>query len=79
LNWLKNGGRKNHGRQRPALALQNQSRLDAAGVFVINVMASSGAGKTSLIPKTIAASKVNRRIAVIEGDTAAATICSIQC
>ena len=31
------------------LAAQNRARLDAAGVFAINLMASPGAGKTSLI------------------------------
>jgi hydrogenase nickel incorporation protein HypB len=56
------------------LAQQNWARLDAAGVFAINVMASPGAGKTSLILKTIAALKGRCRIGVIEGDTAPVTI-----
>ncbi len=56
------------------LAQQNRARLDAAGVFAINVMASPGAGKTSLILKTIAALKGRCRIGVIEGDTAPVTI-----
>jgi len=55
------------------LAQQNQARLDAAGVFAVNVMASPGAGKTSLILKTIAALKGRCRIGVIEGDTAPVT------
>ena len=34
------------------LAEQNRARLDQAGVFAINLMASPGAGKTSLIEQT---------------------------
>lgn len=56
------------------LAALNQGRLNAAGVFGINIMASPGAGKTSVILKTIAALKPTMRIGVIEGDTAPVTI-----
>jgi len=56
------------------MAQQNRARLDAAGVFANNVMASPGAGKTSLILKTIAALKGHCRIGVIEGDTASVTL-----
>ena len=35
------------------LAAQNRKRLDEAGVFAINIMASPGAGKTSLIERTV--------------------------
>lgn len=56
------------------LALENRARIDQAGVFSINVMASPGAGKTSLILKTIEALKASIRIGVIEGDTAPVTI-----
>lgn len=35
------------------LANENRARLDAAGVFAINLMASPGAGKTSLIEQTL--------------------------
>jgi hydrogenase nickel incorporation protein HypB len=38
------------------LAVLNRSKLDQAGVFSINLMTSSGAGKTSLIIQTIQAS-----------------------
>lgn len=52
------------------LALENQARFDQAGVFAINVMASPGAGKTSLIEKTVAALKDQLRIGMINGDIA---------
>jgi hydrogenase nickel incorporation protein HypB len=56
------------------LAEQNKARLDAAGVLAINVMASPGAGKTSLILRTIEALASRLRIGVVEGDTAPVTI-----
>lgn len=56
------------------VAAQNLGRLDAAGVFSINMMASPGAGKTSLILKTIQELAPEIRIGVIEGDTAPVTI-----
>jgi len=56
------------------LAQANRARIDQAGIFSINIMASPGAGKTSVILKTIAALKANARIGVVEGDTAAVTI-----
>ncbi len=56
------------------LAAENQRRLDAAGVFAINILASPGAGKTSLILRTIEALAPRLRLAVIEGDTAPVTI-----
>jgi hydrogenase nickel incorporation protein HypB len=52
------------------LALQNQARLEATGVFAVNIMASPGAGKTSVILKTIAKLKDSCKIGVVEGDTA---------
>lgn len=52
------------------LAAANRARLDGAGVLAINVMASPGAGKTSLIARTIEALKGEVRIGVIEGDIA---------
>jgi hydrogenase nickel incorporation protein HypB len=57
-----------------ALAEQNRARLDKVGVFSINLMASPGAGKTTLILSTIKALAPRLRIGVIEGDTAAVTI-----
>jgi len=55
-------------------AEQNRQRLDEAGVFALNIMASPGAGKTSLILKTIEKIAPFCRLAVIEGDTAPVTI-----
>ena len=56
------------------LALQNRRVLDNAGVFSVNLMASPGAGKTSLILQTIQALSGRLKIGVIEGDTAPVTI-----
>jgi hydrogenase nickel incorporation protein HypB len=52
------------------IAASNRTRLDAAGVYGLNVMASPGAGKTSVIEKTIAGLRDRLRIAVVEGDIA---------
>lgn len=52
----------------------NRRLLDEAGVLAINIMASPGAGKTSLILQTIRALSAEYRLAVIEGDTAPVTI-----
>ncbi len=50
------------------LAAENRSRFDEAGIFVVNLMSSPGAGKTSLLEKTIEALAGRMGIAVIEGD-----------
>jgi hydrogenase nickel incorporation protein HypB len=52
------------------LADENRRRLDAAGVFALNLMASPGAGKTSLIEHTIQRLSTRLRLAVIDGDIA---------
>jgi len=52
------------------LAAQNRKRFDERGVFVLDLMASPGAGKTSTILATIAALRDDYNIAVIEGDIA---------
>lgn len=52
------------------LAVENRARLDDAGVFSLNLMASPGAGKTSLIERTVDALKDRLRMAVIDGDIA---------
>jgi len=52
------------------LAAEIKQRLDAAGIFMVDLMASPGAGKTSTILATIAALRERYRIAVIEGDIA---------
>lgn len=57
------------------LANQNRQRIDAAGAYSLNIMASPGAGKTSFILATIAALQPKDiQIGVIEGDTAPVTI-----
>jgi hydrogenase nickel incorporation protein HypB len=56
------------------IASQVQTLLTEAGVFSINIMASPGAGKTSVILKTIEKLSGKMRIGVIEGDTASVTI-----
>lgn len=56
------------------LAMQNRSTLDQAGIFAINIMASPGAGKTSVILQTIKALSGRLKIGVIEGDTAPVSI-----
>jgi len=50
------------------IAKVNRALFDSKGVFVINLMSSPGAGKTSLLERTIAALKDHFRIVVIEGD-----------
>jgi len=52
------------------LAEENRARLDAAGVFAINLMASPGAGKTSLIEQTLPRLATLARVAVVDGDIA---------
>ena len=52
------------------LAAENRARLDAAGVFSVNFMASPGAGKTSVIEKTVPALTSEFKVAVVDGDIA---------
>ena len=52
------------------LAEENRARLDAAGVFAVNLMASPGAGKTSLIEQTLPRLSDRLRVAVVDGDIA---------
>ena len=52
------------------LAAQNRQLLDQYGICVLNVMASPGSGKTSLILRTIDALHGRLRVGVIEGDIA---------
>ncbi len=57
------------------IALKNRQRINEAGAYSINLMASPGAGKTSFILSTInALLDENVQIGVIEGDTAPVTI-----
>lgn len=52
------------------LAARNRARFRDAGVLAVNVLGSPGAGKTSVIIRTIAALQGRARIGVIEGDIA---------
>jgi hydrogenase nickel incorporation protein HypB len=52
------------------VAAENRAALDAAGVFAVNLMASPGAGKTSLILATAQRLPGSVRPGVIEGDLA---------
>jgi len=52
------------------LAAANRARLDAAGVWAVNLMASPGAGKTSLIARTVPALRDELRIGAVDGDLA---------
>jgi len=52
------------------IAFKNRSQFDEGGVFAINLMASPGAGKTSLITETIKGMSGEYRIAYIDGDIA---------
>ena len=53
------------------LAEQNRKTLDDAGVLALNVMASPGGGKTTVIGKTIDALRDDVRIGVMDGDIVA--------
>jgi hydrogenase nickel incorporation protein HypB len=50
------------------IAERNRQLLDSKGVFVVNLMSSPGAGKTSLILATIKRLKGKTKVGVIEGD-----------
>jgi hydrogenase nickel incorporation protein HypB len=52
------------------LAATNRALLDAADLFSVNIMASPGAGKTSLIENTIRSLSNRFSIGVIDGDIA---------
>jgi hydrogenase nickel incorporation protein HypB len=50
------------------IAQKNRQLFDKNNVFVVNVMASPGAGKTSLIRETIRRLKGRLKVGVVEGD-----------
>ena len=52
------------------IATDNRTRLDQAGVYALNLMASPGAGKTSLVERTVQGLADKLNIAVINGDLA---------
>jgi len=50
------------------IAEENRKLFDREKIYVLNLMSSPGAGKTSLVEKTITALKGKYKIGVIEGD-----------
>jgi hydrogenase nickel incorporation protein HypB len=52
------------------IAAENRAIFDAAGVITFNLMASPGAGKTSLIEQTVMRLLPAMNVAVIDGDIA---------
>ena len=52
------------------LAADNRHLLDGKGILAVNLMASPGAGKTSLIARTLEALQGRLRLGAIEGDLA---------
>ena len=56
------------------IAEHNRATLDAAGILAVNLMASPGAGKTSLIERTIHALHGELRIGMINSDTSPASM-----
>jgi hydrogenase nickel incorporation protein HypB len=61
---------KNISSANDAIALKNKEALNKSGVIAVNIMSSPGAGKTSLILKTIEMLRSKVKMAVIEGDVA---------
>ena len=53
-----------------SIAADNRAQFDQAGLMAVNLMASPGAGKTSLILATAARLPEGVRMGVIEGDLA---------
>jgi len=51
-----------------AIAAENRLAFEANGLFAINMVSSPGAGKTSLLERTIERLRDRLRIVVIEGD-----------
>jgi len=51
-----------------ALAQANREKFDEAGTYVINLMSSPGAGKTSLLEHTLERMRGRLRLGVLEGD-----------
>jgi hydrogenase nickel incorporation protein HypB len=56
-----------------AIAEQNRQLFASKGVFVLNLMSAPGAGKTTILEKTIEALGDQLRVGVVEGD-----ICTTQ-
>lgn len=56
------------------IAEENRTALNDAGVVAVNLMASPGAGKTSLIERTIEGLAGRLRVGMINSDTSAAVM-----
>ena len=50
------------------IARQNRALFRTQGIYAINMVSSPGAGKTSILERTLEVLKKNVRLAVIEGD-----------
>jgi hydrogenase nickel incorporation protein HypB len=50
------------------IALRNRKMFQEHGIFVVNLVSSPGAGKTSILEKTIQELRGSANVAVIEGD-----------
>jgi hydrogenase nickel incorporation protein HypB len=62
--------RQNVLRKNDELARSLRMRFRAAGVFVVSLVSSPGAGKTELLQRTLAQMRVTRRVAALVGDLA---------
>lgn len=50
------------------IAAENRALFERNGVFVVNIMSSPGAGKTSLLERTVDLLKDDLHVGVVEGD-----------
>jgi hydrogenase nickel incorporation protein HypB len=57
-------------RKNDELARSLRRRFDAAGVFVVSLVSSPGAGKTALLERTLSALGTTHRVAALVGDLA---------
>lgn len=62
--------RQNILRKNDELARALRTQFDAAGVFVVSLVSSPGAGKTALLERTLTAMHPTRRVAALVGDLA---------
>lgn len=53
-----------------AIAAENRELLKGKGVYTVNLIASPGAGKTTVLERTLEGLKGDLRMAVVEGDIA---------
>jgi hydrogenase nickel incorporation protein HypB len=51
-----------------ALAQANREEFDQAGLYVVNMMSSPGAGKTAILERTLEGLRGRLRLGVLEGD-----------